>query len=138
MILAALCLTSCHEISHPYVDTLYMKGTDREKERAEAMVNLYQHYMNSDKDKEVYEVISESNGRFILNYVPALKLLTLSGDPGSGWSNQFKNVDEATLQRLIDENITFQNLEEVGTIGSQFDDVLKVNRPMYSVKTNWR
>lgn len=136
MILTAFCFASCHEISHPHVDTLYVKGTDREQERAEAIRNLYRHYMNSDKDKDVYEVISKNNGNFILNYVPALKLLTLCGDPGSGWSNQFKNVDEATLQRLIDTNVTFQNLEDVGSIGSQFDDVLEVNRPMYTVKTN--
>jgi hypothetical protein len=136
MLLQALFCLSCHEISHPYVDTLYVKGKDREIERAKAIVNLYEHYMNSEKDKEVYEVISESNGRFILNYVPALKLLTLCGDPGSGWSKQLKNVDEVVLQRLIRDNITFENLQEIGTIGSNFDGVLEINKPMYNVKTN--
>ncbi|MCE7065684.1 hypothetical protein [Dyadobacter sp. CY326] len=136
LILQMLFLMSCHELSHPDVDTLYIDGKDREESRADAINTLYDHYMNSTKEKEVYEVIARGNGRFIINYVPELKLLTLCGDPGSGWGPQFKEVDEAALQRLINDKITFDDLHGVGSIGSAFDSVLVRNNPMYSVKTN--
>lgn len=69
-------------------------------------VELYRHFINSDKKREFYEVISKKRGE-ILNYNPAKKILTACGDPGSGWMGQFKEVDLKTLKRIGDNKITF-------------------------------
>ena len=131
-----LLLVSCKESPDPSVVTLFLKGEDREKERAEAIPKLYEHYMNSKKDRSAYEVVARGEAMFVINYVPSLELLTLSGDPVSGWSNQFKGVDEATLQKLISQKLTFSDIDDIGSLDSKYDSVLTLNRPIYDVKTN--
>lgn len=135
-ICAATLLASCKKSPNPDVITLYLKGDDREKERTEAIPNLYEHYMNSNKDRAVYEVVAKGNARFVINYVPGLELLTLSSDPGSGWSSQFKDVDEAKLQELVRQKLNFSDIDDIGSFGSKYDSVLVINRPIYDVKTN--
>lgn len=132
----ALFSISCGESPDPSVVTLFLKGEDREKERAEAIPKLYEHYMNSKKDRSAYEVVARDEAMFVINYVPGLELLTLSGDPVSGWSNQFKGVDEATLQKLISQKLTFSDIDDIGSLDSKYDSVLTLNRPIYDVKTN--
>lgn len=132
----ALFSISCGESPDPSVVTLFLKGEDREKERAEAIPKLYEHYMNSKKDRSAYEVVARGEAMFVINYVPSLELLTLSGDPVSGWSNQFKGVDEATLQKLISQKLTFSDIDDIGSLDSKYDSVLTLNRPLYDVKTN--
>ena len=132
----ALFSISCGESPDPSVVTLFLKGEDREKERAEAIPKLYEHYMNSKKDRSAYEVVARGEAMFVINYVPSLELLTLSGDPVSGWSNQFKGVDEATLQKLIRQKLTFSDIDDIGSLDSKYDSVLTLNRPLYDVKTN--
>ncbi|MCF0060976.1 hypothetical protein MUK70_17200 [Dyadobacter chenwenxiniae] len=133
---AASLLISCKESPDPDVETLYINGQDREKERADATSKLYEHYMNGKRDRSAYEVVAKGNARFVINYVPGLALLTLSGDPGSGWSNQFKDVDEGTLQKLIHQKLTFNDIDDIGSAESKYDSVLTLNRPLYDVKTN--
>src|SRR5215217_2132833 len=131
-----LLLVSCKESADPNVVTLFLKGEDREKGRAEAIPKLYEHYMNSKKDRPAYEVIAKGEAMFVINYVPSLELLTLSGDPGSGWSNQFKGVNEVTLQKLIRQKLTFADINDIGSLDSKYDSVLTMNRPLYEVNTN--
>ena len=128
-------LTACVEISHPAVETLYLKGDNIDAMKQEALPRLLEHYMTSKKDKEVYEVISKY-GRFILNFNPSLKLLTLCGDPGSGWGPQFKDVDEAILKKLVDYGLSFDDIQEIGSPFSQGDTLLVRNKPTYLVKSN--
>ncbi|MCE7065683.1 hypothetical protein [Dyadobacter sp. CY326] len=134
--LLAMNLTGCHEVSHPHVDTLYVNGGTEEAEKLEAIPKLYAHYVNSQKDKEAYEVISNGNGRFILNYTPKLELLTLCADPGSGWLNQFKNVKEVTLQKLALGGYSFDSLGKIASDPIGYDSLLIVNEPFINVKTN--
>ncbi|NIJ51873.1 hypothetical protein [Dyadobacter arcticus] len=135
-ILTMLFISGCYGKIDPNVSTLYIEGGDRESERLEAIPKLYEHYVSSIKDKEAYEVISNGNGNFILNFTPSLKLLTLCGDPGSGWGKQFKDVDESVLQKLVQDGISFQDIESIGSIGSKFDSLLVRNKPRIEVKTN--
>lgn len=129
-------ILACSEQVDPGVETFYIKGGTRESQRLEAIPKLYQHYMSSSKDKEVYEVISEGNGRLIANFTPALKLLTLCGDPGSGWGPQFKDVTAETLEKFVNDGISFDDLHSIGTIDSKFDSLLVRNDPFVQVKTN--
>ncbi|NIJ51874.1 hypothetical protein [Dyadobacter arcticus] len=126
---------ACMEISHPAIDTFYLKGKDLKVLNQEAVPKLYEHYTNSKKDKEVYEVISKF-GRFILNFTPSLKLLTLCSDAGSGWSAQFKDVDEATLKKLVDYGFSFEEVDAMGRSTGQSDTLLIRNQPTFLVKTN--
>jgi hypothetical protein len=129
-------IIGCSEKVDPDVDTQYLEGNDREALRLEAIPKLYEYYANSKKDKLVYEVISKKNGRFILNFMPSSKLLTLCGDPGSGWGPQFKDVTESTLQKLVQDGISFEDIQSIGTIGSKYDSLLVRNTPFVQVKTN--
>jgi hypothetical protein len=128
--------TACINKVDPMIDTLYLEGKDRRELRLQAIPKLYEHFRNSKKDKFVYEVISKKNGRFIANYTPSLKLLTLTGDPGSGWGNQFKDVDETTLEKLVKDGITFDDLELIGTLDSKYNDLLVETNPFQEVRTN--
>jgi hypothetical protein len=136
MLLSILFIFGCSDKVDPQVDTVYLTVGDRESQRLGAIPQLYQHYVNSAKDKEVYEVISEGNGRLIANFTPALKLLTLCGDPGSGWGPQFKDVTEATLEKLVKDGISFEDLHSIGTLDSKFNGLLEINNPFVQVKTN--
>ncbi|MCF2498530.1 MULTISPECIES: hypothetical protein [Dyadobacter] len=126
----------CSDKVDPQVDTLYLTGGNRESQRLEAIPKLYYHYINSAKDKEVYEVIAEGDGRLIANFTPDLKLLTLCGDPGSGWGPQFKDVTASTLEEFVKGKISFDDLHSIGTIGSKFDSLLVRNVPFIQVKSN--
>ncbi len=106
-------IESCFLLVEPEVDTLYVKGEDHDRLRKDAIAELYTHYSKSKKNKKYYEVISKKYGRFILNYYPEGKLLTLCTDPGSGWSSQFKNVDEAKLKELLDLELTFDDINNM-------------------------
>ncbi|WP_439557810.1 hypothetical protein [Dyadobacter sp.] len=130
-------MAACINKVDPDVDTMYTEdGKDRKDARMLAIPKLLAHYSSSKKDKLVYEVISKKKGQYILNFTPSLKLLTLCGDPGSGWGPQFKDVDEATLQKLINDGISFEDIHSIGTIDSKFDSVLVRNEPRVEVKTN--
>lgn len=116
----------------PIVSTLrvpaIVQSADREIDMA---VRLYDHYSNSDKSKEFYEVISKNRGE-ILNYYPSKQLLTTCPDPGSGWGRQFKEVDLVTLRRISDNKITFSmypdSLTSVNSI-SEFTEVKTNGHP---------
>jgi hypothetical protein len=136
LILLAISLIACHEISHPQVDTLYVNGSSADVEKLEAVPKWYAHYMNSKKDKEAYEVISTGDGRFILNYTPKLQLLTLCADPGSGWLSQFKNVGEETLEKLVAGRYSFDSLEIIASDPIKYYSLLIVNKPFIHVKTS--
>ena len=136
IILIAFGFIACQEIAHPQVDTLYLKGSSADVEKFEAVPKLYAHYMNSKKDKEAYEVISKGDGRFILNYTPKLKLLTLCADPGSGWLSQFKNVGEETLEKLVAGRYSFDSLGIIASDPIKYDSLLIVNKPFIQVKTS--
>jgi hypothetical protein len=135
-LLMIVLLSGCGDKIDPVIATIYLTEGDRAMQRQQAIPKLYAHYQNSAKDREGYEVIAKKNGRFILNYVPGLGLLTLSGDPGSGWSRQFANVTEDVLKILVDEGITFDELEDHETLVSKFDSLLILKRPIYRVRTN--
>lgn len=126
----------CRDRVDPTVNTLFVEGKDRETLRSQAIPELFNHYVNSKKDKEAYEVISKKNGRFIINYTPSLGLLTLCGDPGSGWGNQFKNVDETVIESLVKGGYSFDDINDIGTLDSKYDSLLVKNRPYIDVKTN--
>jgi hypothetical protein len=97
---------------------------------------LYEHYVTSEKNREAYEVVAKKDGHFILNFTPGLELLTVCGDPGSGWSQQFENVDEAMLKKLVDEGISFGDLYSVGSMSDRVDSLLTRKHPIYNVNTN--
>ncbi|TDE11749.1 hypothetical protein [Dyadobacter psychrotolerans] len=135
-------LQSCSDDVDPVVNTLYVNDGSRTEQREKALLDLYQYYTYGKvaSNKEYYEVVSKKNGRFILNYYPSGKLLTLCGDPGSGWSDQFKNIDESILQKLANANITFDDIEGIGsldcTLDSSYIKLLPKNDPFVQVKTN--
>ncbi|MCF2492113.1 hypothetical protein [Dyadobacter chenhuakuii] len=129
-------LSGCGDRIDPVISTIYLEEGDRAAQRRQAIPELYAHYQNSAKDREAYEVISKKNGRFIINYVPGLELLTLCGDPGSGWSRQFANVSDDVLKILVNEKVTFDDLEIHGSFGSKLDSLLISKTPIYRVRTN--
>jgi hypothetical protein len=133
-------LLSCSDKIEPDVDTLYLNDGDRESQSAMAISELYKYYVASKKDKGFYEVVSKKVGRFILNYYPAGKLLTVSTDSDSGWGRQFKNVDETVLKKLSDDHITIDDIGAIGTGDNRLDSLyvslLPINEPFFSVKTN--
>jgi hypothetical protein len=129
-------MAGCVEVSHPQIDTLYVSSKDLKLERDGAIATLYEHYSASKKDKEVYEVIAKKHDRFIINYAPGTKMLTLCSDPGSGWSRQYIDFDEAMLQMLIDDKVTFDQLDGFGTLPDKYDSLLVMNNPILNVKTN--
>ena len=92
--------------------------------------------MSSKRDKAFYEVISKKEGRYILNYAPNLKLLTMCADPGSGWSKQFKNFELSTLEMLANGGYSFDDLDNREGLDSKFDSLLVINTPSSPVKTN--
>ncbi len=120
---------SCFLHIDPDVSTVYMKGGDSKSQRSEAISRLYEHYIKSKKNRAYYEIVAKKEDRFILNYYPEKKILTLCTDPGSGWSGQFKNVDEAKLKELVDLKLTF---DDINNLKGPLED----NRPRVIVKTN--
>ncbi|MCE7058732.1 hypothetical protein [Dyadobacter sp. CY343] len=132
IILSIAGLAACFNKVDPAVDTLYFSSGRTDTLRSQAISKLYEHYSNSDKTKEYYEVVSKQTGDYIINYYPAGKLLTTCNDPGSGWGGQYKNVDEATLRRLADLKIKLDNLRSFVNTDSIIDD----NEPRVEVKTN--
>ncbi|MCF2488347.1 hypothetical protein [Dyadobacter sp. CY347] len=134
--LMVMLLWACGDKIDPIISTIYLTEGDRVAQREQAIPKLYAHYQQSAKDREAYEVIAKKNGRFILNYVPGLSLLTLSGDPGSGWSRQYANVDEDVLKMLVDEGVTFDQLDGVEPLDSKLDSLLISKSPIYRVRTN--
>jgi hypothetical protein len=132
IILSIAGLAACLNKVDPAVDTLYFSSGRTDTLRSQAISKLYEHYSNSDKTKEYYEVVSKQTGDYIINYYPAGKLLTTCNDPGSGWGGQYKNVDEATLRRLADLKIKLDNLRSYVNTDSIIDD----NEPRIEVKTN--
>ena len=132
----AFLLLACHEVTHPQVETLFLKGGTGETQKSEAVSRLYDLYSNSKKDKHAYEVISKKHGRFILNYTPKLQLLTLCADPGSGWSGQYKDVSEQTLQTLAARGYAFDSLESIAADPLKYDSLLIINHPFIQVKTS--
>ncbi|QRR01842.1 hypothetical protein [Dyadobacter sandarakinus] len=137
LLLVALFITfliTCKEPQNPEVATLYLNGKDIEGHRREAVSRLYEHYLTSKKDRGYYEVISK-HSRFILSFSPSLKLLTVCGDPGSGWGNQFMNVDEGVLARLVSEKITFNDLYSSEDLQSK-DSLLVKSKSFINIITN--
>lgn len=138
LIIIVMCALTfgCIEKVDPAVDTLYIKGGDQETHIKQAIPKLFQHYVSSKRDKEFYEVISKKEGRYILNYAPNLKLLTMCADPGSGWSRQFKNFELSTLEMLANDGYSFDDLGDRERLDSKFDSLLVINTPSSPVKTN--
>ena len=135
-ILSIFFLAACHDVAHPQVETLYLKDGTAEVQKSEAVSKLYELYTSSNKEKEAYEVISKKEGRFILNYTPKLELLTLCIDPGSGWSNQYKNVSEQKLQRLAGGSYSFDSLVVIAANPVKYDSLLIINDSFIQVKTS--
>ncbi|MCE6992370.1 hypothetical protein [Dyadobacter sp. CY323] len=129
-------LSACDQDIDIGVDTLFIKNEDRETARKDALNELYKHYQKSTKNREAYEVVCKKNGRFILNFSPVLNFLTVCGDPGSGWSRQYQNVDETLLKRLVDEQISIEDLAGFGPRSSLIDSLLTRKSPIYRVNTN--
>src|SRR5690606_4735524 len=126
-------LSSCFgDDVEPEVDTFYYNTGQRDSQRSQAITKLYEHYIQSDKTKEYYEVISRKTGNYIVNYYPDGQLLTICTDPGSGWSGQLKNVSDADLQRMAISKIHMDRLQEYVLS----DSTLEHNRPIIEVKTN--
>ncbi|WP_439557811.1 hypothetical protein [Dyadobacter sp.] len=136
IVILGVLLLGCFDKIDLAIDTLYLKDGDRATQRSQAVSKLYEHYAASEKNREAYEVVSKKSGRFILNFTPGLGLLTVCGDPGSGWSQQFQNVDEAMLKKLVDEGISFDDLYDVGSMSHKVDSLLVRKRPIYNVNTN--
>jgi hypothetical protein len=111
IIFSVTTLTACFNKVDPAVSTFYFSTGHPDTLRNQALLKLYEHYSNSDKTREYYEVISKRTGNYILNYYPAGKLLTTCTDPGSGWGNQYENVDEAELRKLADLKIKLVDLQ---------------------------
>ena len=128
-ILIAGALAGCSKDVDPEVDTLYVSSR-ADASRAAALSNLYEHYSKSDKSKEYYEVIAGRN--YIVNYYPTGKLLTACLDPSSGWTDQFKNVDEVLLKKLSDHKVSLDSMQHYAIK----DSALQNNRPLVPVKTN--
>jgi hypothetical protein len=129
-ILSIAGLAACFDKVDPMVDTLYLSSNYSDSIRSQAFSKLNEHYFNSDKTKEYYEVVSKKN--YIINYFPYHNLLTICFDPGSGWGGQYKNVDEAALRRLADLKIKLDDLQEYVIKDSIIDN----NQPYIDVKTN--
>ncbi|MCE6992368.1 hypothetical protein [Dyadobacter sp. CY323] len=137
LIFICACLTGCFDKVDPLIRTLYLKEDDMETQRSQAVSRLYEHYVTSRfKDGQGYEVISKKHGRFILHFAPILGLLTVCGDPGSGWARQYEDVDELILKKLVDENITFNDLYGTGPMSYKVDSMLVKKNPIYNVNTN--
>jgi hypothetical protein len=119
---------SCEEDKKsPEVETIYFSDLNKgEQQEIAAASKLYEHYMNSSKDKEFYEVVSR--GDFILNYYPSKQLITICVDPGSGWFDQFKEVDAGKLEELSKAKLPF----------NKYNTLLVQNDPMQSklIKSN--
>ena len=128
-------LSGCFDKVDPNVNTLYVENGDITTQRLEAVSTLYQHYTDRKMDREAYEVISKKS-RFILNFTPGLELLTVCGDPGSGWARQYQNFDEVMLKKLVDEKISFNDLYGTGTMTTKIDSMLTRKKPIYNVNTN--
>jgi hypothetical protein len=125
-------LAACFNKVDPAVSTLYFSSGHPDTLRSQAISKLYEHYSNSDKNKEYYEVVSKKTGNYILNYYPFGKLLTTCNDPGSGWSEQYKNVDESELRKLADLKIKLYDLQ----LYVSKDSIIENNEPIVDVKTN--
>jgi hypothetical protein len=95
-------LTGCRDTIAPATRTFYLNKGDRKAQRQDAIPRLYEYYINSERDRQAYEVFAKKNGKFILNYVPSIGLLTLCGEPGFGWSKQFIDVDSTLFRKLVD------------------------------------
>lgn len=136
-IFLAFFITACQEMTHPLIETFYIKGGSIEQQKVTAVFKLYEMYRDGNKDKNAYEVIAKKEGRFIINYTPKSELLTLSADPGSGWSNQFKNVTEQTLQRLAVGGYSFDSLGAIALDPVKYDSLLVPNdSPFVRVMTS--
>jgi hypothetical protein len=126
--ICSLLIMSCEKNKeNPVVDTLYLSNSSGgQQQEIDAAVKLYEHYMNSSKDKEYYEVVSKGN--FILNYCPSKQWITICLDPGSGWFNQFKEVNISKLGELSKANLFFE----------KYKTLLVPNEPMQSqiIKSN--
>ena len=125
-------LAACFHKLDPEVSTFYFSTGHPDTLRSQAISKLYEHYSNSDKTNAYYEVISRKTGNYILNYYPAGKLLTMCNDPGSGWSEQYKNVDEAELRKLADLKIKLYDLQ----LYVSKDSVIENSQTIVAVKTN--
>lgn len=113
--------------TNPLVDTIYLPDSNGgEEQEIDAAIKLYEHYMNSSKDKDYFEVVSKHN--FILNYYPAKQWITICLDPGSGWYVQYKDVNTSKLGELSKAKLPFVN----------YKDILIPNDPMQSqlIKSN--
>jgi hypothetical protein len=125
-------LYSCTSKIEPQVDTFYYSTGNRDSLRSYALVRLYDHYVQSDKTKEYYEVVSRNTGDYIVNYYPQGQLLTICGDPGSGWSGQLRNVGLNELHKMGNSKIHIDSLSEFVLS----DSTIQHNRPIQEVKTN--
>jgi hypothetical protein len=130
-------LFGCKDDVDPAVSTVRVEG-NRDELRKEAISKLYQHYKNSTKDKESYEIVSK--GDYILNFSPKSSLLTLCDDQGSGWAVQYKDINDIVLKKMVDDQINFDHLSgslEFDTkLDSLYKKVLISNNPIVEVKTN--
>ena len=75
---------------------------------------LYEFYMQSDKEKEFYEVV-ENDYFHVLNYWPKQKILTLTTKIADGWSSQYQDVNEEKLKELSDSNTVFMKYDAILT-----------------------
>lgn len=128
-------LLACHEVTHPQVDTLFLKAGTSDVHKSEAVSRLFELYSNSKRDKLAYEVISK-DARFILNYTPESQLLTLSADLGSGWAIQYRDVSEQKLQKLAAIGYSIDSLGIIEENPVKYDSLLIRNSPIIRVRTS--
>lgn len=101
---------TCCSLATSYPETLEYtpkKGESAieiQKQMAQELYGFYQK--NKDKKYEFYEVqVLEAN--LLINYCPDTKSLCLLHDLCSGWAFYFVRVDEATLKKLADARLPF-------------------------------
>lgn len=124
-------LSSCYNQVDPEVATKYITEGSREETRNNAVKELYDFYKSSSQDKEYYEVVSKRNGRFVLNYNRIDQRLTICGDLGSGWSEQFMNITESDLFDLVGLKVTLDELD--GAFYAE-DDVIVIDENAISFR----
>ncbi|TLV00874.1 hypothetical protein [Dyadobacter luticola] len=130
IILGIACLAACVDKVDPEVKTFYIQPNGKDTLNNHALSIFYDLYSNTEKNRDYYEVISKAD--FIINYYPAGKLLTICYDNGSGWGEQYKNVDEAALRRIADLKIKLNDLTQYVSE----DNVIDHTESFINIKSN--
>jgi hypothetical protein len=112
-LLGFLCLlaTSCFLNIEPEVASVKVPPGEAQAERAVAVSFLYNHLLHASQDKSFYEVLSNREGRYILNYNRTDQRLTLCTDPGSGWGTQYMHLSVQDLEEMVEKGITLDDLD---------------------------